>query len=127
MHLFANARAARLCFALLLAGIASPALAAPFCIENQALPPQCNYYDAAQCETEAARQGGVCSANPQQMPLQAGVGQYCVAISGGASSCVYSDRGTCMAAARQLGGACTAAPAVAPSRAPDPYAAVNGQ
>lgn len=112
--------------AILLAGLARPGEAAPFCIQNQSMPPQCNYYDASQCEHDAERQGGVCSANAQQFALQGGVGQYCVVTSGGASSCVYPDRGSCMAEAQRQHGACTAAPNIAPAKAPDPYGAVGG-
>jgi hypothetical protein len=127
MRLMLFPRPARLYCGIFLVCCSSTALAAPFCVENQALPPQCNYYDATECQKDAVRQGGVCDANPQQIALQPGIGQYCVVSSEGASSCVYSDRGTCMAAAARLGGAYTAAPTVAPSRAPDPYAAINGQ
>lgn len=116
----------RLGWTALLVASGGPAFAAPYCIQSQTLPPQCNYYDPAQCQAEANRQGGVCSANPQQMAVQPGVGQYCVVIAGGASECIYSDRGTCAAEAQRQGGACTDAPAIAPSRAPDPYSAVNG-
>ena len=126
MRLLAIPRTARLGWAVILAGTAGPALAAPFCIENQAMPPQCNYYDAAQCQSDAARQGGVCSANPQQLSLQPGIGQYCLATSSGVSSCIYPDRGSCMAEAARQHAACTEAPNIAPGRAPDPYAAVGG-
>jgi hypothetical protein len=113
-------------WAVLLAANSGPAFAAAYCIQSETLPPQCYYDDPAQCQAEANRQGGVCSANPQQLALQPGVGQYCVVTAGGASACVYSDRGTCAAEAQRQGGACTDAPAIAPSRAPDPYSAVNG-
>jgi hypothetical protein len=126
MRLLAIPRTAGLGWAVILAGTAGPALAAPFCIENQSLPPQCNYYDAAQCQSDAARQGGVCSANPQQLSLQPGIGQYCLATSSGVSSCIYPDRGSCMAEAARQNAACTEAPNIAPGRAPDPYAAVGG-
>jgi hypothetical protein len=126
MRLLAIPGTARFCWAVILAGSAGPALAAPFCIESQALPPQCNYFDAAQCQSDAARQGGVCSANPQQLTLQPGIGQYCLVNSYGASSCIYPDRGSCMVEAARQHAACTAAPNVAPAKAPDPYAAVGG-
>jgi hypothetical protein len=126
MRLRAKLHLAQFGWAFILAASAGSALAAPFCIENQALPPQCNYYDAAECQADAARQGGVCSANPQQLTLQSGIGQYCLATSYGASLCIYPDRGSCMADAVRQHGACTAAPNVAPGKAPDPYSAVGG-
>lgn len=113
-------------WAAIMVAIASPALAAPFCMQSQSLPPQCNYYDANECQKDAGRQGGVCSANPQQLALQPGIGQYCVVTSGGVSACIYSDRSTCMAEAARQNGACTQAPNVAPSGSPDPYSAVGG-
>lgn len=119
-------RRARFGWAVILTGIASPALAAPFCIQSQSLPPQCNYYDAHECQKDAGKQGGVCSVNPQQMTLQPGVGQYCIVTSGGASICEYADRGTCQAEAERQNGACTEAPNVAPVGSPDPYSAVGG-
>jgi hypothetical protein len=110
-----------------LLGSAAPALAAPFCIQSQSLPPQCMYYDAAECQNDAARQGGVCSANAAELTLQPGIGQYCLVTSGGASLCIYPDRGSCMADAARQHGACTAAPNAAPgSKAPDPYSSVGG-
>lgn len=127
MRLLRIRRGARFGWATALVMSATPALAAPFCIQSQTLPPQCNYYDAQECQHDAARQGGVCSVNPQQKAmLQPGEGQYCIVTSGGASACVYADRGTCMREAEREGAACTTAPTIAPAKAPDPYAAVGG-
>jgi hypothetical protein len=126
MRLLAIPRTAMVGWVVVAAGTACPALAAPFCIENQSMPPQCNYYDASECQNDAARQGGVCSANPQQLNLQSGIGQFCVTTSYGASSCVYPDRGSCMAEAAREHASCTAAPNVAPGKAPDPYSAIGG-
>jgi len=111
---------------MFLAAAGAPALAAPYCIQSQSLPPQCNYDDPSQCSADAGRQGGVCAANPQQLALRQGIGQYCVVTAGGASDCAYVDRPSCMAEAARQHGACTEAPAIAPARAPDPYSAVNG-
>lgn len=127
MRLFAKPHLARAGWAVILsAASAGPALAAPFCIQSQALPPQCNYYDAAECQSDAARQGGVCEANPQQLTLQPGVGQYCLVTSDGVSLCIYPDRGSCQADALRQHGACTTAPNIQPGRAPDPFSAVGG-
>jgi len=103
------------------------ALAAPFCIENQALSPQCMYYDANQCRLDAQRQGAICSANPKEVRLTRGVGQYCVVTSELVSLCVYGDREPCEADARRQNGTCTNAPQIAPVGAPDPYSAIGGR
>jgi hypothetical protein len=115
--------------AALLAGQIAPvsALAAPFCITNQMLAPQCIYWDAAECQRDASRQAAVCSVNPSEVHLQPGSGQYCVVTSDRVSLCVYADRGSCAQEAARQHGTCTDAVEVAPSRAPDPYAVVNGQ
>jgi hypothetical protein len=126
MRLVMKPQLVRFGWAIMLASTAVPALAAPFCIQTQSVPPQCNYYDAAECQNDAVRQGGVCSANPDQLTLQPGIGQYCLATSYGVAFCVYPDRGSCMAEAARQHGACTAAPNVAPGKAPDPYSAVGG-
>lgn len=112
----------------ILAALASPngALAAPFCIGNQSVPPQCIYDDASSCQREAARQGGVCSANEAQLTLQPGIGQYCVVTSSLVSVCVYPDRVSCAAEAARQHGACVAAPDVRPEQSPDPYSSVGG-
>lgn len=113
----------------LLGFLALPAMAyaAPFCIESQALSPICIYYDAASCQKEANRQGGVCSANPNEVKLSSNVGQYCLVTSDGSSQCIYSDRGSCATDAVREHGACTSSPILAPSGAPDPYSAIGGR
>jgi hypothetical protein len=96
-------------------------LAAPYCLESQALPPLCIYYDASSCQREAIRQQAACSVNAQELPLSHNVGQFCMVTSQGISQCFYSDRATCAADATRQHGLCTDAPTVAPSAAPDPY------
>jgi hypothetical protein len=105
----------------------SSVLAAPFCIENQAMSPYCIYYDADSCQREANRQGATCSVNTNEVALVPNVGQYCLVTSQGASLCIYSDRGTCAIDAERQHASCTNAPIVAPSAAPDPYAAIGGR
>jgi hypothetical protein len=121
----AMSRAALISLGLL--ALPATTLAAPFCIESQALQPICIYYDADSCRNEANRQGAVCSVNTQEVQLTSNVGQYCLVTSQGASLCVYSDRGSCTADAARAHGACTNSPIVAPSGAPDPYAAIGGR
>jgi len=114
---------------ILLGALVLPAAAqaAPFCISSQALSPICIYYDANSCQLEANRQGGVCTTNPSEVRLTKNVGQYCLVTSQLVSLCIYSDRGTCAADAARQHGACVNAPGVAPSAAPDPYAAIGGR
>lgn len=104
----------------------SSVLAAPFCIQSQALSPICIYYDANSCRLEAEHQRAICSVNTDEVTLAPNVGQYCLVTSQSTSLCMYSDRGTCTADAERQHGACTNAPVVAPSAAPDPFAAIGG-
>jgi hypothetical protein len=101
--------------------------AAPFCIESEALPAQCIYYDSASCNKEAIKQGGVCAVNTNEVRLTRNVGQYCVVTSQQVSLCIYSDRGSCMSAAALQHGACVRSPEAAPSGAPDPFSSTAGQ
>jgi hypothetical protein len=103
------------------------AVAAPFCMRSQVMSPQCIYYDAGECEREAKRQNAYCDANPAELPVTSGTGQYCVVTSGRASLCAYFDRNTCSKDAERQHGVCASAVKIAPARTPDPYSAVNGQ
>ncbi len=103
------------------------ALGSPYCLQNQAVPPQCIYDDPAKCQSDAFRQGGVCSANPRETHLTTNVGQYCLVTGGGISQCIYSDRDTCTKDSIRQHGACVFAPQIAPSGAPDPYAQIGGR
>ncbi len=113
----------------LLALLGSPTAtrAAPFCLTNQAIPPQCIYTDPSICQRDAARQGGVCSVNTAEYKPQPGIGRYCVVTPSLVSLCVFPDRGSCEADAQKRHGACVTAPGVAPFKAPDPYAAIGGR
>jgi hypothetical protein len=104
-----------------------PALAAPFCITSQVLPPQCIYYDARQCNQEAQRQGATCATNPTELRLTDGPGQFCVVTSGRFSVCAYLDRPTCEQEARRQNGTCAASSRHVAVGSPDPYSTVNGQ
>jgi hypothetical protein len=107
--------------------LSPPALAAPFCIKSQVLPPQCIYVDARQCDREAQRQGAVCSVNPAELALTPGNGKYCVVTSSRISVCAYADRATCARDAALQQGTCTdAPPRIAGAGVPDPYSSVNG-
>ena len=101
--------------------------AAPFCLGNESVPPQCIYYDANSCRKEAIRQGGICSANPRELHVSINIGKYCLVTSGQVSLCVYLDRAHCDADAARQNGACVSAPAGAPGvGAPDPFSTTGG-
>jgi hypothetical protein len=119
--------------AALLAAAAFPApvaLAAPFCVETQVVPPQCIYFDAKECRQEATHEGGACVANPQETALTPSVGTYCIVTSGQASACDFQDAGDCAREAVHQGGVCVAAPAAPAVATPNPFqsrpADVNG-
>jgi hypothetical protein len=113
-------------FAMLAVLFVQPAVAAPFCLQSQVIPPQCIYYDAQQCNREAARQDGVCGANPDELPLSPGPGKFCVVTSSRTSTCAYADRPTCTQEALRQNGTCTEAPRTA-AGVPDPYSPINGR
>ena len=126
-----SARARRLCswlpavvgFGILIGP--SGALAAPFCLQNLALPLQCMFYDAHQCETEAIKQGGWCSPNPEETRAGTGSGQYCMITSQGVSLCNFLDRQSCNLEATRQHGVCYHDEARV-TGAPDPYASSSG-
>ncbi len=98
-----------------------PAAAAPFCVQTQALPQQCIYYDANECNKRAMQLGGSCAVNTQEVSVSAGLGHYCLFTSSGASFCIYPDRAACDQEAEHQHGVCVIAPDTPESPAPDPY------
>jgi hypothetical protein len=114
-------------FAIAAGSFGGPANAAPFCIQNQMLPPQCMYYDARQCAQEAQRQNAQCAPNLKEIRLSRGTGEYCVITGAGASVCAYPDFQTCSTAAAQMQGACVQADPSRRAREPNPFSAFNGQ
>ena len=106
---------------LLLLITPATARAAPFCIQSQALPPQCMYYDAGSCNERARQLQGYCSVNQAEVHVAGGLGHYCMLTSSLVQSCIYVDRSTCERDARQQHGACVDAPARPESPAADPY------
>jgi hypothetical protein len=106
--------------ALLLA-VPVPAIAAPFCVYTEAVPPQCMYYDAGSCNQRALQMGGYCSVNPNEQHLTPSIGHYCLVTSGMASLCIYADQTTCQQDAQRQQAACIIAPARPESPALDPY------
>ena len=98
-----------------------PAVAAPFCVYTEAVPPQCIYFDPGSCSERARQLKGECSANPDEMKMTAGLGHYCL-VTAGASMCIYVDRNECnREAQRQRAAACVEATGVPESPAVDPF------
>jgi len=80
---------------------ASPAIAAPFCVELTGFPLQCMYVDPGQCQHEADRLGGICASNPTEFTTPVGGMPFCTVESGNVPNCVYADRRTCSTDSRQ--------------------------
>jgi hypothetical protein len=97
------------------------AIAAPFCVRTEAVPPECLYFDAASCNTRAHQMNGSCSINLAELHIAPGIGHYCLITSGPVSSCLYPDASSCDAEARRQNGVCVSAPARSESPPPDPY------
>jgi hypothetical protein len=105
----------------MLAVIPFSAVAAPFCVETSAVPPQCIYFDAASCNARAKQMQGTCSANMSELHVTAGIGHYCLLTSDGVSSCIYPDRSDCDREAKHQQGVCVDAPNRPESPGADPY------
>src|SRR3954463_7207714 len=82
-----------------IAGSATSARSAPWCLSNQMIQPQCIYYDVNLCAQEARKQNAQCQPNPRERQLSQAQGQYCVVSPSGAAVCAYADFGTCSSAA----------------------------
>ena len=98
-----------------------PVAAAPFCVQTQAIPPQCLYFDAQSCNDRARQMGGTCTVNTEEAHISAGLGHYCLFTSAQVSACIYPERDACDAEAKHQHGVCVAAPNATESPAPDPY------
>jgi hypothetical protein len=101
--------------------IARPAMAAPYCVQTEAVPPQCLYFDAASCDARAKQMGGYCSVNTAELRIAPGIGHYCLLTSGNVANCFYPDAGSCNAEAERQRGVCVASPSRDESPPPDPY------
>ena len=110
----------RLLQALLLT-LPVPAIAAPFCVQTQALPPQCIYYDSGSCQQRATQLNGICSVNANEVRLTPSIGHYCLVTGGSAAECIYVDITSCDKEARRQQGACIIAPGRPESPTADPY------
>ena len=98
-----------------------PVAAAPFCVQTEAIPPQCIYFDARSCNDRAHEMGGTCSVNAEEAHISVGLGHYCLFTSAQVSACIYPERDACDAEAKHQHGVCVAAPNATESPAPDPY------
>jgi hypothetical protein len=107
--------------AMMVLPISRLAIAAPFCVQTEAVPPQCLYYDAATCNARAKQMSGYCTVNTAELHIAPGIGHFCLLTSGNVSTCLYPDADSCNAEARRQNGLCVAAPARDESPAPDPY------
>ncbi len=99
-----------------------PAIAAPFCVVTQAVPPQCIFFDAGLCQQRANQLSGECTVNPKEVRLTPSIGHYCLVTSGMASQCIYADMNTCDREAAHQQGACIIAPERPESPKADPFA-----
>ncbi len=107
---------------MLAVSLPSPsALAAPFCLQTETVPPQCIYYDAANCRRDATRQRGFCVVDGQEIALRPGTGAYCLVTGDGASVCDFQDPGPCTQEATRQNAVCVLAPPAAAGNIPNPY------
>jgi hypothetical protein len=111
----------RLLQALLLT-LPGSAIAAPFCVATQALPPQCIYYDSGSCQQRATQLNGNCVVNANEVHLTPSIGHYCLVTGGSAALCIYVDENSCQKEAFRQQGACIIAPGRPESPTPDPFA-----
>jgi hypothetical protein len=105
----------------LLLTVPVPGIAAPFCVQTEALPPQCVYYDAGSCQKRAQQLNGTCSINGNEVRLTPSVGHYCLITGGMASLCIYTDENSCQKEATRQQGACIIAPSRPESPGVDPF------
>jgi hypothetical protein len=112
----------RLLQALLLT-LPGSAIAAPFCLTSDAIPPQCIYYDAGLCQREAGHQVAECVVNTKEVRLTPSIGAYCLVTSTLASQCIYHDLDSCSKSAAPQQATCVRAAAGAGNPGgPDPFA-----
>lgn len=103
------------------ASIGQQAFAAPYCVQTEAIPPQCLYFDPASCDERAKQMGGYCSVNTAELQAPPGIGHFCELLQGNVGNCFFPDYDSCNLRAKRDHGVCVAAPARDESSAPDPY------
>lgn len=114
-------RCFRLAIGLAFWHLGQSADAAPYCVQTEAIPPQCQYFDPASCDARAQQMGGYCSVNTAELQVAPGVGHFCELLSGNVANCLYPDYDSCNLRAKREHGVCVAAPARDESPPPDPY------
>lgn len=82
------------------------ALAAPFCLIGLGLPPQCIYFDVAQCNKASSPPDIVCIVDPSVTLNMTGGSRYCVVDSFNTAQCLYDDHNACDTAAGRAGAIC---------------------
>jgi hypothetical protein len=97
------------------------ALAAPFCVQTEVIPPQCIYYDPNSCRARANAMSGWCVVNPEEVATPHGTGEYCRYSSSLAVSCDYGDVLNCSRDAARTGGVCVQSPPSGPTNTPNPF------
>jgi hypothetical protein len=112
-------------FGLVMWLVPATAMAAPFCVQTQAISPQCIFFDAASCNKRAKELGGTCTVDTSQITVSSGVGHYCLLTSSMVSYCVYSDSEQCNREALHQQGVCIQAPHRPESPGADPYREVR--
>ena len=89
----------------LLAGVASAALAAPYCTQAKNGARVCTYTDTEQCARRAGELNALCIANPTELRSTTGSARYCLVNNDHMANCVYTDRKACEVDATREGDA----------------------
>lgn len=97
------------------------AVAMPYCVQTQAIPPQCIYLEPGPCQQRATQMGGSCTVNPAEVQVTHGLGHYCLITPGQITQCMFTDEGPCVQEAQRQNGACIQEPNRPESPTPDPY------
>jgi hypothetical protein len=99
-------RIIRLSITAMLTLTASLATASPFCVVTGA-GRQCRYFDVSSCQRVAARMGGACVVNSDEVRAPPSDASFCVVASFG-TQCIYYNLQQCENAARAARGTCAA-------------------
>ena len=108
-------RCIRLVAAAVLAVLLAPPVtpAAPFCVQTQAIPPQCIFVDAGSCNERATQMGGTCYGQSRRSAGVPRIGPLLSAHVLAGLACIYADRGACDREAQHQHGVCVDAPSTA--------------
>lgn len=81
--------------AFLILVIHQQAIAAPFCVTTQGVPPDCIYEDTTSCRSRATQLKGVCTVNTNEITSAYGTEKFCMVDSTRVPQCIYTDRSSC--------------------------------